>query len=163
MIRPAFWASQLQIVDGEFFCTNAALLAARAPLHFKLETFHWGAARQGLKGKIEGILIHVRQFSDSHANGYNLRVRPALRLGGHTFENRGGNSNFVHTAPLTNPRQLIASEHVHDARGAERRAHHNHARVLGRHAANDGGIFPEGMALQSAHGILRGGRRNNGN
>jgi hypothetical protein len=99
LVGATLWAGQFQIADVKLFGASEALLAARTPFHFEPESFEGGAARQNVEREVESILIHIRQLANAHADGRDVRAWVPARLGGNAFENRRGNSNFVHSAP----------------------------------------------------------------
>jgi len=125
-------------------------VATGAPLHLQLQVLPFRVARESFKGKVQSVFIDGGEFTDAHADGKHLRAGMTLGFCGNTFENRRGDSNFVHSVPSTDTRQLIADEHVYDARGTQQRAQDYHARVIGSDAPDDCGVLAQGMMLQRA-------------
>lgn len=132
------------------------------PFDLQFEILPLGVAGDAFEGKVERIFIDGGEFADAHTHNENLSARMFLCLGGDAFENRRGNSDFVHSRSLTNTGQLIAREHIDNAGSTERRTHHDHARMVGRDVADDRSVFAERMALQGLQRVLSGGGRDDG-
>src|ERR1017187_6789335 len=62
----------------------------------------------------------------------------------------------------TDPRQLVAGQHVDDAGGAERRVHGDESGVASDHFADDGGLGAERMPAHGGEDCIGRGRRDDG-
>src|SRR5208283_320699 len=123
----ALGAGQFQLFHHKLLATRVALLTAQAPFNFEPQVLQRSFFRQGFKRKSEGIAVHIGEFTDPHTNSGEVRLRAAAHFGFNRFDDGRSDTNFVQRTSLTNARQLITGQHVHDARGAEWRTHYHHA------------------------------------
>ena len=72
------------------------------------------------KAERDHIGHDARQFADLDRHTRHLSTLGGFR---HELDDPAGNSEFVHGRPSTDPRQLLADQHVDDAPSAEHGLH----------------------------------------
>jgi hypothetical protein len=103
-------------------------MSAGTELDPQFKRLQIGLANDRLKTEAQRFRIYGCHFADPDADFARVGPRMEAHLGPHRFQHRIRDSQFVHISyrsatALADARQLIARQHVHNARRTERRSH----------------------------------------
>src|SRR5690348_14705783 len=144
----ALGARQAVIGDSKNVSTRRTALLPGAALDFKLQRLQAAVTHQHLKAKVERLRVHARHLAHPQLHHAHTGARMLLRLLLRLPQHRTRDAQLVHRASA-DARQLVASQHIHNACGAQRGAHGHQAGMLALHAPNNARFPAQTMTAHS--------------